>query len=328
MDSFPDLTIATTIHDNFDRWLEMATSFEREVGLPAKIVAVDDASRQPVMVKGLRSPVHLLRNDKARGFGRAADQALHEVRTPFALLIDADITFLPGDFRAAFEAFKAQPRLAWSNFQQLSPQGELGSSSEEALVPAGIYALGNAVSQRWLRWKERSLRLPTLGNRLMLVPIAHSSSALVRMEAFRKIGGFDPRFWQCQSDNDLCLRLSRAGWQVSVDRVYTVCHDGVSVRANDQSRVYDLYRGKLLLYETHWPACRLYLRPLLALRHAAEALAAWLRPAPREEKNLQPGFRWRLALGALRGYPMEHESLSEKPARFRPSATDHRSDRI
>ena len=302
MDSFPELTIATTIHDNVDRWMEMATSFEKEVGYPCEIVVVDDASVTPAVISGLRSPIRLMRNETARGFGGASDQALREVKTPFAFLIDADITFLPGDFQAAFAAFKAHPSLAWSNFQQVSMEGQPGSSIEEVLPPAFIYGLGNQISQRWVRWKEHSLNPPALSDRLIGVPVAHSSSTLVRMEAFREINGFDLRFWQCQSDNDVCFRLADAGWKVGVDRHYTVRHDGIGGRTGGKKRVYDLYRGKLLLYETHQPASRLYLRPLLALRHSLEAIAAsfFLQKAP---EHRRAEFRWQLARGALRGYP-------------------------
>jgi N-acetylglucosaminyl-diphospho-decaprenol L-rhamnosyltransferase len=304
MESFPDLTLATTLHNNLERWMEMALSFEREAGLPGEIVAADDASAPPAVVTGLKSPVRLLRNEKARGFGGASDQVLREVKTPYALLLDADITFLPGDFRAAFEAFKAQPKLAWSNFQQVSADGAKGGSGEMILPPAWIYGLGNQVTGRWLRGKEKSRRPELLGGRIDLMPIAHSSSAFVRMEAFREIDGFDPRFWQCQSDNDVCLRLGRAGWQVGVDQIYTVRHDGIGGRTGGPARVYDLYRGKLLLYETHRPASRLYLRPLLGLRHLLEAGVAALRGGAKPE-HLRAGFRLRLAGAALRGYPSE-----------------------
>ena len=302
MDLYPDLTIATTIHNNLERWMEMAVSFEKEVGLPAKIVVVDDGSASPVAITGLRSQVHLLRNDKARGFCGASDQALREVTTPFALLLDADITFLPGDFRAAFTAFQAQPRLAWSNFQQVSAEGLPGCSAEEILPPAWIYALGNQVAQRRLRWRKKSWQTTVLNDRLDAVLVAHSSSALVRMEAFREIGGFDLRFWQCQSDNDVCLRLTQLGWKVGVDRIYTVRHDGIGGRTGGKKRVRDLYRGRLMLYEAHRPWSRLYLRPLLSLRHALEAIMACFRRERRDD-HLSPGFRLKLALAALHGYP-------------------------
>ena len=57
MQSYPDLTIATTLHNNLDRWMEMARSFEREAGLPSEIIVVDDASttHEPVQITGKRS---------------------------------------------------------------------------------------------------------------------------------------------------------------------------------------------------------------------------------------------------------------------------------
>ena len=302
---YPDLTIATTLHNNLDRWMEMASSFEREVGRPAEIIVVDDASATPAVLTGLQSPLRLLRNNTARGFCGASDQSLREVKTPYALLLDADITFLPGDFRAAFESFKSLPKLAWSNFQQINHAGQPGSSWDDAIPPAWIYAMGNQVTGRWL---ERQDRAPLLLNeRIRSVPIAHSSSAFVRMAALREINGFDLRYWQCQSDTDVCRRLTKAGWQVGVDRTYTVRHDGIGGRTGGLNRIYDLYRGRLLLYETHEPASRFYLRPLLALRHFFEAIALFFR-RNKSDAHLRPAFRFRLAFGALRGYPRGHSS--------------------
>jgi GT2 family glycosyltransferase len=299
----PDLTLATTIHNNLDRWMEMAASFEREAGRPAEIVVVDDASRTPAKIRELETPVRLLRNEQARGFAGASDQALREVRTPYALLVDADITFLPGDFAAAFAAFKAEPKLAWSNFQQINADGGGAGSCEELIPPAWVYGLGNQFAQRWLRKKMGAYQPVRLTDRINEVPIAHSSSALVRMDAFREVGGFDLRFWQCQSDNDLCVRLTRAEWKVGVDQNYTVRHDGIGGKTGGKNRVYDLYRGKLMFYEAHRPASRAYLRALLFARHLFEALVVLFRPGHKEE-HLRPGFRLHLAVSALRGYPV------------------------
>ncbi|MCE0499234.1 MAG: glycosyltransferase [Methylacidiphilales bacterium] len=303
MSSYPDLTIASTIHNNLDRWMEMARSFEREAGgLPAEIIAVDDASTTPATITGLQSPLCLLRNDTARGFCAASDQALREVKTPFALLVDADITFLPGDFRVAFDSFKSLPKLAWSNFRQIAATGTPGSSCEDVIPPAWIYALGNQIAERWRDCQRRKLRPHPLNDRIESVLIAHSSSALVRMIALHEINGFDLRYWQCQSDNDLCMRLTRAGWLVGVDHLYTVRHDGIGGRTGGLSRIHDLYRGKLLFYETHDPNSRLYLRLLLALRHLLEVVLLLFRRSDRGN-HLSPAFRFKLAVDALRGYP-------------------------
>jgi GT2 family glycosyltransferase len=298
---FPDLTLATTIHNNLDRWMEMALSFEREVGTVAEIVVVDDGSKVPAKIEGIRSPLRVLRNEAPHGFCGASDEALREVKTPFALLLDADITFLPGDFAAAFIAFKAVPKLAWSNFQQIGASGNIGSPSEEILPPPWIYGLGNQVQWRWSKRKAKTIKPAFVSGRIKSVAIAHSSSTLVRMKAFHEINGFDRRFWQCESDNDLCLRLLQKGWKVGVDQVYTVRHDGIGGRTGGKKRIYDLYRSRLMLYEIHRPESRVYLRLLLAMRHTLEAFATLFRPKTGD--HLAPSFRFRLATAALRGYP-------------------------
>jgi len=299
--SLPDLSVATTIHNNVDRWMEMAFSLEKEACLPFEIIVVDDGSKVPADIKGLRSPVRVVRNEKPRGFCGASNQALNEVKTPFGLLLDADITFLPGDFLAVFESFKSLPKLAWCNFQQLNREGINSGSGEEDIPPASVYALGNPAIERWWRWRMATYKIEHLNPRVQTMVVAHSSSTLVRMAAFREINGFDLRYWQCQSDNDVCVRLIKAGWQVGLDQIYTVVHDGIGGKTGGKKRVYDLYRGRLLLYETHWPSSRFYLRFLLFFRHLAEAVVAVFDRNP--EDHRQPSFRLHLALRALIGYP-------------------------
>jgi GT2 family glycosyltransferase len=299
---FPDLSLATTIHNNVERWLDMALSFERHVGTVAEIIVVDDGSRIPARIEGLRSPLRLIRNETAQGFCAASDRALKEVKTPFGFLLDADITFLPGNFPQAFDAFKSVRKLAWSNFQQIGPSGTIGSPSEDRLPPPLIFALGSQIQWRWSNWKAKTVRTEWFNGRIKGVTIAHSSSTLVRMKAFNEIGGFDHRFWQCESDNDVCLRLREAGWKVGVDQIYSLRHDGIGGRTGGKKRIYDLYRSRLMLYETHRPGSRAYLRFLLGVRHLFEGAAAALFGS-KGDGHLSPDFRFRLASAAFRGYP-------------------------
>jgi N-acetylglucosaminyl-diphospho-decaprenol L-rhamnosyltransferase len=299
---YPDLSLATTTHNNLERWMEMALSFERYVGTVAEIVVVDDGSRVSARIEGLRSPLRLIRNETPQGFCAASDQALKEVKTPYGFLLDADITFLPGNFEHAFDAFKAARKLAWSNFQQIGSSGDIGSPSEDRLPPPLIFALGSQVQWRWSKWKAKTAKSEWLNGRIKGVTIAHSSSTLVRMKAFHEIGGFDLRFWQCESDNDVCLRLREAGWKVGVDQIYTLRHDGIGGRTGGMKRIYDLYRSRLMLYEIHRPASRAYLRKLLGVRHLLEGAAATLVPRKRDD-HLRPDFRFRLASAAFKGYP-------------------------
>jgi GT2 family glycosyltransferase len=93
---------------------------------------------------------------------------------------------------------------------------------------------------------------------------------MVNMAAFRAIQGFDPWYWQCESDIDLSLRFGRGGYIVAVDLGYTVCHEGAGGKTGGAKRTLDLYRARLHLYEHFYPGCWSYLRPLLWCRHLLE----------------------------------------------------------
>src|SRR5206468_6938365 len=58
-------------------------------------------SRRACALPPVGSGVRLIRNEQPHGFCQASDTALCAVRTKYALLVDADILFPPGDFAGA-----------------------------------------------------------------------------------------------------------------------------------------------------------------------------------------------------------------------------------
>jgi GT2 family glycosyltransferase len=298
MRQFADLTLATTVHNNPDLCAAMLRSFETNIGRPAEIVMVDDASELSCTAPATSAPVRLLRPERALGFCKASDLALREVRTKYALLVDADVLFEPGDFEAGFKEFQ-NGNWAWVNFLQVSFQGQPQNSYEEPLMPPWVFAAGNQV----FSWWQKLQPLPVPGgvdHRIAPVQAAHSSCTLVKMEAFRAVGGFDPWYWQCQSDVDLSLRLRKSGYGVGVDTGYRVKHDGSGGKSGGLARVLDLYRSRVHLYEHAYPASRFYLRPLLFVRHLVEV--AWFGILSMFKKDARLGARMEMLKGVLQGY--------------------------
>jgi N-acetylglucosaminyl-diphospho-decaprenol L-rhamnosyltransferase len=298
MKHFADLTLATTVHNNSALSAAMLHSFAENVGSVAEIIVVDDASQPLYTPPQMSSPLRVIRTGQALGFCRASDQALRQVRTKHALLVDADVLFAAGDFAGGYDEFRKGP-WAWVNFRQVSFQNVPQESFEEPLMPPWIFAAGNQVYS-W--WKSRQVppAPPKPGQRLAPVEAAHSSCTLVKMEAFRAVGGFDPWYWQCQSDIDMSLRLRKSGHGVGVDLGYEVKHDGAGGRSGDRARVLDLYRARVHLYEGAYPASRLYLRPLLFVRHLAEVL--WFGALGFFQKDARLQTRIEMLKGALHGY--------------------------
>ena len=297
MTHFSDLTLATTTHNNYQTLADMLTSFETHLGTVDKIVIVDDGSRRPCALPPVSSGVRLIRNELAHGFCQASDMALGAVRTTYALLVDADILFEPGDFAGGFAEFR-NGNWAWVNFRQTNFQGQPQSGYDQRLMPPWVFAMGNQGLRLWQKFQRAPV--PSAGQRIIEVEAAHSSCTLVNMEAFRAIEGFDHWYWQCESDIDVSLRLRKAGWRVGVDLGYTVKHEGAGGKTGGISRVLDLYRSRLHLYENFYPASRFYLRPLLFVRHLIElgwfALVALFKNEPRLPMRIE------MVKGVLKGY--------------------------
>lgn len=297
MTHLPDLTLATTAHNNEQMSADMLRSFETCVGTAAEIVVIDDGSGQPYHPPDLRTPVRLIRSARAEGFCRASDEALRAVRTAYALLVDADVLFEPGDFAGGYAEFQ-KGDWAWINFRQISFQGVPQSGYEQRLMPPWIFAAGNQALKCWEKFQRAPAAVP--GERIREVEVAHSSCTLVKMEAFRVVGGFDRWYWQCQSDTDLSVRLRQNGYRVGVDFGYQVKHDGAGGKSGGTARVLDLYRSRVHLYERFYPASRFYLRPLLFVRHLLEL--AWFGVVAlfKNEPRLQT--RVEMLKGVLKGY--------------------------
>ena len=297
MTHFADLTLATTTHNNAAMSAAMLESFDTNVGTVDKVVIVDDGSSRPCPMPPVSSPVRLIRIEQAHGFCHASDVALRAVRTRYALLVDADVLFEPGDFGGGYAEFQ-RDNWAWVNFRQTNFQGQPQAGYEQPLIPPWLFAAGNQVLKVWEKFQRGPVAQP--GKRIVEVEAAHSSCTLVNMEAFRAVEGFDRWYWQCQSDIDLSLRLRQAGYRVGVDLGYGVKHEGAGGKSGRPGRVLDLYRSRLHLYEQFYPASRFYLRPLLFVRHLFElalfaGVALW-----KNEPRLQT--RIEMVKGVLKGY--------------------------
>jgi N-acetylglucosaminyl-diphospho-decaprenol L-rhamnosyltransferase len=298
MTSFEDLTLATTAHNNAQISAEMLRSFEANLGRVEEIVVVDDGSGESYSAPALSAPVRVIRNENALGFCKASDLALREVRTKYALLADADILFEPGDFAGGYSEFR-RGNWAWVNFRQISFQGVPQSAYEQPMMPPLVFAAGNQAFRFWEKFQSGPAE-PWAEHRIVEVEAAHSSCTLVNMEAFRAVGGFDPWYWQCQSDVDLSLRLRQNRHRVGIDFGYRVKHDGAGGKGGGPARVLDLYRSRIYLYEKFHPSSRFYLRPLLLVRHVFElgwfALVALFKKEPRLQLRLE------MLKGVLKGY--------------------------
>jgi GT2 family glycosyltransferase len=193
----------------------------------APVILVDNASTDGTVdaVRAAHPDVTVL--PQARNLG-AEGRTLGVARagTPFVAFADDDSWWAPGDLARAAAILRAHPRLAVLNARILvGPEERLDPlCAEMSASPLGTP--------------------PDLPGPALLGFIA--CGAMVRTEAFRAVGGFDPVVRFPGEEERLALDLAAAGWAIAYVDAVTVHHHPSPARHSPAQRQAAVWRSRLL----------------------------------------------------------------------------------
>lgn len=247
----------------------------------AHVVVVDNASSDDTLatVRQLLPQAAVIEAGRNLGFGRANNLGLEVVTTPYALLHNPDARLDEGALQALHEAAQRWPEAAIIAPVLYDAPGQVGDffrgpfgtpASREAPVPAGDLCCG----------------------------FVTGAAMLLNLRLMREVGFFDPWFFLYYEDDELCLRVRRAGHPIVVAAAARIEHHvrqsstpsaRTTLRRNYCMTLSKLYLTRRLRGSVAWVAlalrtgaASLLALPLVALtfhrerllRHAARAAAA------------------------------------------------------
>jgi N-acetylglucosaminyl-diphospho-decaprenol L-rhamnosyltransferase len=247
-----------------------------------QIVLVDNASADDSLERATRvaPDATVLRNDRNRGFGAAANLGMLAAEAPFVFLLNPDAVISGGTLGGFLKVAGDHPRAGIIGCLTKNPDGSVYPSARK--VPTVAESLGHMFvgpfvpGNRWSRaytmadWDRRSERQ---------VEWVSGSSMLLRAHALREVGVFDESFFMYVEDVDLCTRMRAAGWEVwyspelEVEHVVGASTRGSRHMTREHSR--SIYR----YYVKHRsPGALAVTRPLVwAGTRARAALVSWRR---------------------------------------------------
>jgi GT2 family glycosyltransferase len=157
---------------------------------------------------------------------------------------------------------------------------------------------------------HRRFTVQSRGRRTRTVDWAQSAALLVRRDAARDIGWFDPQFFVYSDEVDFCRRLVDAGWTTLwVPAAEAVHHEQLSTGAVPDRRIVELSRNRDRYMRKHHSAgAALTVRLLTAWAYAVRAAAALVVPGH------EPRRYWRHVTATLR--PGRGEGLREAAHEF------------
>jgi GT2 family glycosyltransferase len=142
------------------------------------------------------------------GFGKANNEAMARVRTPFALLLNPDCDIKPEGLTTLLEALQRFPTAG-----MVAPQSWRRNNQPQKCFRPAFYEPQPAKPHR-------------PADAICCARWLNGCCLLIRTEAFLQIHGFDEQFFLFYEDDDLCLRMQQAGYACLFEPAANAWHTG------------------------------------------------------------------------------------------------------
>lgn len=194
---------------------ELARSLETATVAPVHLVLVDNGSGDDRPERVAREHGgRVVRTGQNLGYGGAANVGAADADEPWVVVVNPDIVWEPGSLDVLLDAAARHPDAGALGPALLNEDGTVYPSARA--LPSLTQGLGHAVFVRlwpgnpWTRSYQRRQESAEATERT--AGWLSGACLLLRREAFRAVGGFDPEYFMFFEDVDLGDRLGRAGW--------------------------------------------------------------------------------------------------------------------
>jgi GT2 family glycosyltransferase len=202
----------------------------------SQIIVVDNASPDASARVAEQHPSRprIVRSGENLGFGRGCNLGVEAVDCDYVLFVNPDARLHAGASAELLAVF-ADETVAATGAQIIGARGELKAASA-GFEPSIRSAIGHFLLLGRLPYLGSvfpPFQLP-FGRAEGAVDWIGGASMMVRTEAFRAVGGFDPSIFLYSEDFDLCRRLREEGWRIWYRPSAVVEHDIGGSQGSDQ----------------------------------------------------------------------------------------------
>ena len=241
-----------------------------------EVIVVDNASSDasPQMVQEQFPAVRLVDNEENVGFAAANNQAIHQARGRYLVLLNSDTEVRPGALTALVQFMDAHPRAGAAGARLLNPDGSLQPSCHPMLTPGREFWRLVFLDRLWRRATYSMHRWAM--NIPRQVEVIKGACLLLRREALDEVGLLDESYFMYTEEVDLCYRLHRTGWELWwVPQAEVVHYEAQSTRQAAEDMYVQLYRSKVQFYRKFGGQRRAHrFKRLLRLAYGPRLVAA------------------------------------------------------
>jgi len=226
---------------------------EHTPGALARIIVADNGSTDgtSAWISGRHPGTTLITFDKNLGYAGGYKKALESVDTPYALLLNSDVEVTEnwlGDLLGFMEAHPdagaiAPKILSYHQRDHFEYAGAAGGWIDRYGFPFCRGRIFSSIEKDTHQYDQPEEAFWTSGACLM-----------VRMEAYRQAGGFDPLFFAHMEEIDLCWRMHAVGYEVWYFPGSWVYHVGGGTLPNEHPyKLFLNFRNNLVMLWKNLP---------------------------------------------------------------------------
>jgi len=232
-----DLSIIIVNYNTRDYLARCLESLAEISGISVEIIVVDNASKDlsVEMVRQRFPEAMVIANAENRGFAKANNQAIAVSKGRYLYFLNPDAEVRRGALAAMISHLERHPDIGLAGNRLVNPDGSAQPS----------------VENRYPGQKHAKKEMAGLKGDIAWVL---GASMIARRMAIENGGGFNEDFFLYGEEQDLCLRLRKAGWSIGYIPEAVVLHwGGKSERDHLPADVWEKkFRAELTFYCSHY----------------------------------------------------------------------------
>lgn len=251
-----------------------------------QVIVVDNASSDDSRNRAQALGAHVIPSDSNLGFGNACNLGAHTSTREFLFFLNPDAVVEPGALEALVAAADNNPDHAAFNPRLMRPDGRQFFRQRSHLFPE-------------TRRMKRSL--PTEDQD---IKVLSGAAVLMRRDVFVSLGGFDPKLFLYCEDDDLGLRILKAGYRIGY------VHDAVVVHQGNESSAPSSELDRLKAYHemrSRWYTSQKHGLPFSRVGQILQSASNYLSALVMLNSRAQNKHRGRMA-AVLEGPPSQPET--------------------
>jgi len=185
-----------------------------------RIVVVDNNSKdgsKNFLKKVQKENIKTIFNNKNRGFGTACNQIVKSQKSSYVLFLNPDVEITKNSIDKLIDFLKKNGKTGVATGKLLFSDGSLQLSCRK--FPTILRTLFGRESTLRKIFPNNNVSREFLMtdfdyNKIQFPDHVRGAVMLFKTKVFKRIGGFDEKFFLFFEDTDICLRLKRMGYQI------------------------------------------------------------------------------------------------------------------